>query len=54
MTRLKAGVVGCGLIAKKRHLPALISRRDLVELVAVCDVNEGLARDTASEFSIGN
>jgi predicted dehydrogenase len=54
MTKLKAGVVGCGLIAKKRHLPALISRHDSVEVTAVCDMNYKLARDTASEFSIRN
>ena len=54
MTRLKAGVVGCGLVARNRHLPALISRRDLVEVVAVCDMNGELASDTASEFSIQN
>lgn len=46
--------MGCGLVARNRHLPALISRRDLVEVVAVCDMNGELASDTASEFSIQN
>jgi predicted dehydrogenase len=51
MSNLKVGVVGCGLISKLRHIPAY-KRLKNVELTAVCDLNEELARETANEFKI--
>lgn len=52
MTGIRAGVIGCGQIAQIRHIPALIRMRKKVELAAVCDMNENLARKTASDFHI--
>lgn len=51
MNNLKVGVVGCGLISKLRHIPAY-KRLKNVEVMAVCDLNEELAKETADEFEI--
>ncbi len=48
---IRVGVYGAGNFANKQHLPNL-TRVDDVELVAVCDVNEQAARDTAASFDI--
>ena len=50
MSRLRTAVVGCGMIASARHLPAFKRLRKDVELCAVCDINEGLASRTAEKF----
>lgn len=51
MEKIKVGIVGCGLIAKLRHIPAYRKMKN-VEVLAVCDLNEELARNTAEEFKI--
>ncbi len=51
MEKLLVGIVGCGLISKLRHIPSYKSIKN-VELVAVCDLNEELAKRTAKEFNI--
>lgn len=48
---IRVGIYGAGNFANKQHLPNL-ARIDDVELVAICDVNEQAARDTASTFGI--
>lgn len=48
---IRVGVYGAGNFANTQHLPNLTRVED-VELVAICDVNEQAARDTASRFSI--
>jgi predicted dehydrogenase len=53
MKKLKVGVVGCGLISKLRHIPAYKRLKDL-DVMAVCDLNEELAKDTAKKFEIPN
>ncbi len=53
MEKLKVGVVGCGLISKLRHIPAYKRLKDL-DVMAVCDLNEELAKNTAKEFDIPN
>jgi predicted dehydrogenase len=54
MSKLKVGVVGCGIIAKKRHIPAFLKLKKNVYLSAVCDLNSELAKDVASQFGIPN
>lgn len=49
MTKLKVGVVGCGSIAKFRHLPEY-AMNDQVEIVAVCDIVEERANKMAGEY----
>jgi predicted dehydrogenase len=46
---LKVAVVGTGLIATLKHLPALRNLRNL-DLVAVCDVNREHAEKVVAEF----
>jgi predicted dehydrogenase len=51
MSKLKVGIVGCGLIAKLRHIPAYKKMKN-VEIRAVCDLNEEIAKSTAEKFKI--
>ena len=54
MTRraLRIGIVGCGLVART-HISAIRRIRN-AELVAICDVNQGLAEEMAGRFNIGS
>ena len=50
--KLKVGIVGCGAVAVKRHIPGFIRLKRNVILQAVCDRNEDLAKETARKFDI--
>lgn len=50
MKKIKVGVIGCGSIAKYRHLPEYAANKK-VELVAVCDINEARADEFSSEYN---
>jgi predicted dehydrogenase len=52
MEKVKVAVIGCGFIAKVRHIPAFKKMNKQVDLRAVCDLNESLAKETAKEFNI--
>lgn len=52
MARLRATIVGAGLISQKKHIPAFQRIKDSVELVAICDVNLEAAKKAASAFGI--
>lgn len=52
MKPLKTLVVGCGLIARSKHLPALTAESRRVDLVAVCDTQESLARQASKAFKV--
>jgi predicted dehydrogenase len=47
---MKFGIVGCGAIARRGHLPAL--KRLGHEVVGVADVNEGAAKKAAARFGV--
>ena len=49
MTKLKAGIIGCGGIANGKHLPA-ISKMDVVEIVAFCDIIKERAETAAKKY----
>jgi UDP-N-acetylglucosamine 3-dehydrogenase len=49
MNKLKIAVVGCGSIARNRHLPEYADQKN-VEIVAVCDVIEDRAEETAVKY----
>lgn len=49
MSKLKVAVVGCGSIARYRHLPEYAAN-DQVELVAVCDIVEDRAKEMAEQY----
>ncbi|MFP4051479.1 MAG: Gfo/Idh/MocA family protein, partial [Thermoplasmata archaeon] len=52
MKKLNVGIVGCGMITKERHIPAYKRMKDKVNLKAVCDLDEDLAKETAKENNI--
>lgn len=49
-SKIKFAIIGCGSVAEK-HLVSL-SRLKEVSLVAVCDINESLAREVGEEYKI--
>lgn len=49
MERLKVGIIGCGGIANKKHLPAL-KKLMRTDVVAFCDIVEERAIETAGKF----
>jgi predicted dehydrogenase len=48
---VRVGVIGCGYIANKVHLPVLLEVPE-AEVIALCDTNEAAARTTALNFGI--
>jgi predicted dehydrogenase len=54
MSKLRVAIVGCGLIAQKRHIPGFLRLRKNVNLCALCDLNRDLVREAANRFSIPN
>lgn len=48
--KLQVGIIGCGGIATKKHLPALRKLSDKVELVAFCDIVLERAQDAARRY----
>lgn len=50
--KLRAAVVGAGLIAGKKHIPAYLKQKHGVELVAICDSNLQAAEAAAKSFGI--
>ena len=48
---IKVGIFGAGGFANNQHLPNLTNVAG-VDIVAVCDVNEQTARETAARFDI--
>ena len=52
MKKIKAVIVGAGLIAGKKHIPAFLRHKNKVELTALCDLNQEGARKLAAQFGI--
>ena len=52
MKKLKAVIIGSGLIAKLKHIPAFQRHGDKVQLAAVCDVNLESAQKVATAHGI--
>ncbi|MGA9995583.1 MAG: Gfo/Idh/MocA family oxidoreductase [Pyrinomonadaceae bacterium] len=52
MAKIKAAIIGTGLIAGKKHIPAFLKHKNKVDLVALCDVNKEAAEKVASKFGI--
>ncbi len=50
---LRVGIVGCGPVAQRWHIPPLLKMKD-VRIAAVCDMNENLAKRTAEGFRINS
>lgn len=50
MTTLKIGIIGCGSIAKHRHIPEYANNKD-VEIVAVCDIVKERVDAMATQYN---
>ena len=50
--KIRAAVIGAGMIARAAHIPALLSAGESVELVAVCDRDAETAAACAKDFSV--
>jgi predicted dehydrogenase len=53
MEKIRIGIIGCGGIARRSHMPALKAQPG-VEIVAVCDVDEHCVKAMAEENDIVN
>ena len=51
MSVLKVGVIGIGVIATTKHIPALMKRDD-VEIIALCDIEKEKAEKAAKDFGL--
>lgn len=47
--KLRVGVIGCGAIGQRRHLPEYVARDD-VEVAGVCDIKFTRAKEAARKF----
>ena len=52
--KLKVGIVGCGAVARERHIPGFRKIKNKATVQAVCDKNENLAHNMAKEYGIPN
>lgn len=52
MNKLKIGIVGCGGIARNRHIPAFQELNEITDIVAVHDINYDLAKNVAENNNI--
>jgi len=52
MNKLKAAIIGSGLIANLKHIPAFKKHGDKVQLAAVCDLNLEAAQKVATAHGI--
>jgi predicted dehydrogenase len=52
-SRIRVGIVGCGLIAQVMHLPYLAEMSEQFEIVALCDISEGVARGCGERYGVG-
>lgn len=52
MDRLRIGMIGCGTVACYGHLPALASLSDVVELVAISDLDEACLRELSQTYGL--
>ena len=50
MSKLKIGIIGCGGISNGKHMPALSSLSDKVEMVAFCDIIVERAQEAAKKY----
>ena len=50
MSKIKAGIVGCGGIANGKHLPALAACKDRVEIVGFCDIIKERAEQACAQY----
>lgn len=52
MKKVRAAIIGSGLIAAKKHIPAFLKLRSKAELLAISDLNVDVAKQVATRFGI--
>jgi predicted dehydrogenase len=52
LEKVRSVIIGSGLIAGKKHVPAFRRLRSKTELVAICDLNLAAAKELAARFGI--
>jgi predicted dehydrogenase len=52
VNKIKIGIIGCGMVTQVMHLPHLMELKDRYEVVALCDVSEGLLRALREEYNV--
>jgi len=52
LKKVRSVIIGSGLIATKKHIPAFLKLRSKTELVAICDLNIAAAKQVAAQFGI--
>ncbi|MBB6480922.1 Gfo/Idh/MocA family protein [Spirochaeta isovalerica] len=52
MNKIKLAIIGCGIITKEAHLPALKRLTDRMEVAAVCNRTASKAEDIAEELGL--
>ena len=50
MSKIKAGIIGCGGIGNGKHLPALAACKDRVEVVGFCDIIKERAEQACAQY----
>jgi len=51
LAKLRVGIIGCGGIARSKHLPAWASLPD-VEIAAICDIDEGCISSVSEQYGV--
>jgi predicted dehydrogenase len=49
---LRVGIIGTGLIATLKHLPAWKRTKELASVSAICDLDPARTREVAAKFGI--
>lgn len=52
MKKVRVGVIGCGFVASKWHIPGFLTLRKNVVVQAVCDLNSSLATSVGKQFNV--
>lgn len=52
MNKIKVGIVGCGFVASKWHIPSFQRLKNNTIVQAVCDLNPSLAASIAEKFNV--
>lgn len=50
MGKIRVGIIGCGNIARTKHMPTLAKYPDRVEMVAFCDIDRTKAEKAAKDY----
>jgi predicted dehydrogenase len=52
MNKIKVGIIGCGFVASKWHIPGFLRLKRNTIIQSVCDLNPSLATSVAKKFNL--